>query len=294
MSDHHDTWGLREGDCFTAELTAIRLLGGGQAYEAYLAFDEVTFAPVVVKALRPDQVESRSSRRGLRREVRSLAEVNHPVVVRGLRHELSGPRPHVVLEHIDGPRLSTLIRRYGPLQPQQYLPLAIDLASALHYLRHVDYVHLDIKPSNVIMGAPARLIDLSIARVLDDAKQLTYPVGTDAYMSPEQCGPPATGTPAHESDVWGLGATLFEAIAGYRPFDDGHADAPGLPERFPQLASPPYELPDRVPDDIAKVVYAALEADPRNRPLPHEIAEALEPALARQPRGRLAGFKVRG
>ena len=64
-----DTWGLHEGDAVTAELTAMRLLGGGAAYEAYLAFDEVTYAPVVVKVLRPAQVEDRASLRGLRREV---------------------------------------------------------------------------------------------------------------------------------------------------------------------------------------------------------------------------------
>lgn len=294
MSAHSDSWSLREGDQLTAELTAMRLLGGGEAYEAYLAFDEITYSPVVVKVLRPNQVESRSSRRGLRREVRALAAVNHPVVVRGLRHEHDGARPHVVLEHIDGPRLSSLIRRYGSLQPQQYLPLAIDVASALHYLRQVDYVHLDIKPSNIIMGAPARLIDLSVARTTDQARELSYPVGTDAYMAPEQCAPPDTGVPGPESDVWGLGATLFEAIAGYRPFDDGDATSQALGERFPQTGSAPYKLPGHVPGDVAKIVYAALQAEPGNRPLPREIAEGLEPALTRQPRGRLAGFRPRG
>lgn len=293
MRDRPDSWTLREGDRLTAELTAIRLLGGGAAYEAYLAFDEVTYAPVVVKVLRPGEVQRRSSQQGLRREVQALADVNHPVVVRGIRHEYDAPRPHIVLEQIDGPRLSTLIRRYGPLQEQQYLPLAIDVASALHYLRHISYVHLDIKPSNIIMGAPARLIDLSVARVADDAARLAYPVGTDAYMAPEQCDPPATGTPGFAGDVWGLGATLFEAIAGYRPFDDGDPDAPAAEDRFPQLVSPPHKLPERVPPDVAKLVLAALEPDPADRPEPRDIAEALEPALARQPRGRLAGFKVR-
>lgn len=287
-----ESWKLTEGDALTPDLTVARLLGGGAAYEAYLAFDEITYAPVVVKVVRPDQVEDASSLRGLRREVASLARVNHPVVVRGLRHQLEGERPHVVLEHIDGPRLSTLIRRYGPLQEQQYLPLAIDVASALHYLRHIGHTHLDIKPSNVIMGAPARLIDLSVARPLDDARALRHPIGTDAYMAPEQCDPPGTGTPDHASDVWGLGATLFEAVAGYRPFDDGRADAEALPDRFPQLRDAPYELPEGVPHEVVKIVLAALDPDPEKRPLPHEIAETLEPVLARQPRGHLAGFKV--
>jgi serine/threonine-protein kinase len=293
MSSRPDSWRLAEGDPITPDLTAMRLLGGGSSYEAYLAFDEITYAPVVVKVLRPDQTSDETSLRGLRREVATLADVNHPVVVRGLRHDLEGERPHVVLEHIDGPRLSTLIRRYGPLQEQQFLPLAIDIASALHYLRHVDVVHLDIKPSNIIMGAPARLIDLSIARGRARAAELTHIVGTDRYLAPEQAEPGRCGVPGPASDVWGLGTTLFEAVAGYRAYDDGDPDADRIEDRYPQLVEEPYELPDRVPGEVAKVLYAALERNPVDRPLPHELAAALEPVLERQPTAKLT-FKVKG
>jgi eukaryotic-like serine/threonine-protein kinase len=293
MGRVRDSWGFRQGDEITPELTAMKLLGGGEAYEAYLAFDDVTYGPVVVKVVRPGQVDDHSSMKGLRREVETLERVNHPAVVRALRSEVTGDRPHVVLEHLDGPRLSSLIRRHGPLQEQQYLPLAIEVASALHYLRRIGHVHLDVKPSNIIMGAPARLIDLSVARPVEDAARLDHPIGTDPYMAPEQCEPPGTGTPGPASDMWGLGATLFEAIAGYKAFDRAADGASSLEERFPQLVEAPYELPERVADDVAKVVYACLEPDPGNRPLPHELAEALQPALARAPRGRLAGFKVR-
>ena len=219
MSDK-DGWHFRQGDAITPELTAMRLLGGGAAYEAYLAFDEVTYGPVVVKVVRPDQVADEQTLRGLAREVGTLATVNHPVVVRGLRHQLDGERPHAVLEHIEGPRLSSLIRRHGRLQEQQYLPLAIEVAGALHYFRTVDVVHLDVKPSNVIMGAPARLIDLSIARSRQRAKG-SRRLGTDYYMSPEQADPETHGGPGHEADVWGLGATLFHAVAGHRAFSTG-------------------------------------------------------------------------
>ena len=68
------------------------------AYEAFLAFDEITYGPVVVKVVRPGPVDDADSLRGLVREVEALAIANHPVVVRGLRHELDGARPHVVLE----------------------------------------------------------------------------------------------------------------------------------------------------------------------------------------------------
>lgn len=290
-----DTWSFADGDQITAELSALKLLGGGSAFEAWLAFDEITFSAVVVKVLRPSQVEDESSRRGLRREVAALAEINHPVVVRGLRSATEDERPHVVLENIDGPRLSSLIRRYGRLQDYQYLPLAIDIAASLHYFAHIGWTHLDIKPSNVIMGSPARLIDLSVARPEIDARRLTYPIGTDAYMAPEQCHPGALDlVPTYASDVWGLGSTLFHAVAGHTPFDKGDPDADDVRLRFPQLTSAPAALPDDVPAKVAQVIDACLQRDPAARPLPAEVADALQPVLERLPRGSLAAFKVRG
>ena len=286
-----DSWHLRQGDAITPELTAMRLLGGGAAYEAYLAFDEVTYGPVVVKVVRPDQVEDEHTLRGLAREVETLARVNHPVVVRGLRHQLDGERPHAVLEHVEGPRLSSLLRRHGRLQEQQYLPLAIEVAGALHYFRRVDVVHLDIKPSNVIMGAPARLIDLSVARSHQRAEG-SHRIGTDRYMSPEQADPQTHGFPGHEADVWGLGATLFHAVAGYRAYDDGDPDAEQLTERYPQLVQPPRALPDDVHPAVVDVLLATLDRNPRRRPLPSELADALEPVVAGLPAPRLT-FKVR-
>ena len=258
----------------------MRRLGGGTAYEAYLAFDEVTYAPVVVKVVRPDQVDDEHSLRGLRREVAALAAVNHPVVVRGLRHELDGERPHVVLEHVDGPRLSTLIRRYGPLQEQQYLPLAIDVASALHYLRDVGLAHLDIKPSNIIMGAPARLIDLSVAR----RGRATPPadrtrIGTDAYMSPEQCDPDRHGDarPAPATcGAWAPRCSRRSPATGRST--TATATPTTSPERSRSSWTSPTSCPTRVPAEVAKVLYAALEPRPRQ-----------PPAAARGRRGPRAG-----
>lgn len=287
-----ESWGLAEGDEITPELTAMRLLGGGSAFEAYLAFDEITFSPVVVKMLRPHLVDDEVSLASLERESRALDVAHHPVVVRGLRVELEGDRPHLVLENADGPRLSTLIRRHGRLSEQQYLPLAIDVASALHFFRHVDVCHLDIKPSNVIMGAPARLIDLSVARPVAKAAALTGQIGTDLYMAPEQCAPGVDFVPGYASDVFGLGATLFHAIAGFRPFEEGDPDADDLRDRYPQLVEEPHPLPETVPAAVRKTVMAMLEDDPDDRPLPHEVATALEPVLAAQPKAKLS-FKVR-
>lgn len=281
------SWGFSEGDAITPELTAMRLLGGGSAYEAYLAFDEITYGPVVVKVVRPDEVDDEHTVRSMVREATALDVAHHPVVIRGLRHDADAERPHLVLEHVEGPSLARLIRKHRRLSPQQYLPLAVDIASALHFFRHADVCHLDIKPSNVVMGAPARLIDLSVARSADRAAEITGNIGTDAYMAPEQAAPGPYGVPGYASDVWGLGTSLFHAVAGYRPFSQGDPDAEEPAARFPQLLEPPAELPPDVPAAVAKVIHAMLEPDPADRPLPHEVAEAIEPELAALPKPQL-------
>lgn len=281
------SWGFSEGDAITPELTAMRPLGGGSAYEAYLAFDDITYGPVVVKVVRPDEVADEHTVRGMVREATALDVAHHPVVVRGLRHDADGERPHLVLEHVEGPSLARLIRKHRRLSPQQYLPLAVDIASALHFFRHADVCHLDIKPSNVIMGSPARLIDLSVARPAARAAEITGAIGTDAYMAPEQAAPGPYGVPGYASDVWGLGTTLFHAVAGYRPFRSGDQQADVRADRYPQLVDPPSELPGDVPATVQKVVHAMLEPDPADRPLPHEVAEALEPEIADLPAPKL-------
>lgn len=291
-----DSWGFEAGDQVTPELGVVQRLGGGASCEAYLAFDEVTHGPVVVKLLRPDRVGDPHGARALEREADALRAVNHPVVVRLLRDGRYDARPHLVLEAADGPRLSSLLRRHGPLQPEQYLPLGIDLASAAAYLRHVGHVHLDVKPGNVVMGAPARLIDLSAARPVAEAAALRDVVGTDAYLAPEQCLPGRAGVPGHASDVWGIGVTLFEAAAGHRPFDEGEpgADVGTAPERvWPQLVQAPYDVPRTVAPAVADTLLACLAKQPEDRPTPAELSDALAPAYAALPKGRLAGFKVR-
>jgi serine/threonine protein kinase len=292
MSDPIASWELSRGDEIAPGLTAMKPLGGGSAYEVYLAFDDKLYAPVVVKVVRPDQVDDDSTLRGLERECELLQILNHPAIVRGFRMSTEPPRPYVVLENLDGPRLSSLIRRHGPVPPQQLLPLGIELASAAHYLGEMGIVHLDIKPSNVIMGAPARLIDLSVARPIQRAATLTAPIGTDAYMAPEQCVPTRGRRPGFAADMWGIGATLFHALAGYRPFETGadERDATDA-ERWPQLVDEPMLLPEWVPDDLAKPILACLEPDPTARPTPAELAEAFEPLMAALPKPRLGGWK---
>jgi eukaryotic-like serine/threonine-protein kinase len=269
-------WGFEAGDEIASGLFAQELLGGGTRYEAYAAFDERLYRPVVVKVLRPDRSSSGGAARGLRGEAAVLAAVNHPAIARLIRSGVDDVRPHVVLELVDGPRLSTLIRRFGPLEVEQAAALAAEVGSSLHYLHGEAIVHLDVKPKNLIMGAPPRLIDLSIARSVSDAAQLVEPVGTDAYMAPEQCSP-SPGSVGPAADVWGLGVTLYEALAGKPAFPA----APDATVPFPQLVGSVDPLPARVPIELRRVVEAATAIGPADRPSASEVVEGVGPLLRR-------------
>ena len=170
---------------------------------------------------------------------------------------LPGPPPALVLETLGGETLAHLLatgdrRLSGP----QVALLGAQLASALRYLHAQDHLHLDLKPSNVVVELGlARLLDLSVARRPGRAPR---GMGTPDYMAPEQ----ARGEPlSAATDVWGLGTVLFEAAAARPAFDGGgrgHVDLAQLAGRAPRIRTV-----RRVPAPLARVIDGALEPRPR-------------------------------
>lgn len=289
IPEQEDRWGFEEGEEIAPGLYALQTLGGGTRYEVFLAWKEDLHCLVVAKVLRPKSVNSNSSLGGLDREAGLLEDLQHPGLLRCFDAELHGPRPHLVLEFLEGPRLSTLLRKFGALAPEQLAPLALHLCSVLHYLGVRETLHLDVKPQNIIMGPVPRLIDLSIARTFEEGSRLKDPVGTDAYMAPEQCDPQSAGGVGPAADIWGLGVTLFEAASGTRPFpriDDNDSERMSP---WPQLDLAPAPLIGRVPPVLAQLIFACLEARPEDRPEAAELAEQLETLVATLPRRPVLG-----
>jgi serine/threonine protein kinase len=284
------TWGLAEGDAIAPGRTVLRRLGGGRRYEVFLVWDEHRLAVLVAKLLRPDAVASRHGRHELVQEAEALGALAHPVLLRGFDAIADGRFPHLLVEHLEGPTLRELIDDHGPLALEQVVPLGLHVASALHYMAREGWVHLDVKPDNVVMGVPPRLIDLSVARGLRRAERPSGPVGTDAYMAPEQAHPAARGgrdvPVGPPADVFGLGATLHHALAGRPPFPRaaGARNAADSTVRFPQLVRGPEPLGRRVPAGLAALVRAALDPEPAARPTAAELAAGLEPFAVRRRR----------
>jgi eukaryotic-like serine/threonine-protein kinase len=281
------SWEFAEGDEIAPGRQAVRLLGGGHRYEAWLAWDERLRAFVVAKLLRPDQTSDAAARRVLAAEADMLGRLAHPMLVRAFDAALDSERPHLVLELVEGPRLSTLIRRYG-LILEQALPLALNLCSVLHYLAQERVVHLDVKPRNVIMAGSPRLIDLSVARPLRDLGTLCGYVGTDAYMSPEQCDRERWGEIGPPSDAWGLAVTVHEALTGELPYP---RPGPGL--AHPQLAHA-LRVSDAVPPVLRDLLGSCLTPRPADRPTAAELADALEPLVDGLPPPRIGRFRPGG
>jgi serine/threonine protein kinase len=276
-----ESWNLEEGDEIAPGRSVLKHIGGGSRYEALLVWDDTRFSIMVAKVLRPTHAERQEALDDLREEAEALEALAHPVIVRGFDAVLEGRYPHVLIEHLEGPTLRRVLRAEGKLGPQQLLPLALHVASAIHYMAATGWVHLDLKPDNLIMGVPPRVIDLSIARTLEHAARTRGILGTDPYMAPEQCGAQEwEGRIGPATDVWGLAATVWRAATGEQPFPRER----GSEERFPQLTAPKPLPPRDMPEPLAEILLACFERDPAQRPAAADFARAMEPLVAALPR----------
>ncbi len=260
------TWGLGRGAEIDESLAVLEPLGGGSRYEVFAAWDRALFCKAAVKVLRPDRLDNERSLASFEREAMMAEGLRHPNLVRLLRWSATPPRPYIVLEFISAPALGDLLDEVGSVNVPEILLLAIRMLSALHYLHERSLLHLDVKPSNVTTGDPPRLLDLSIAQFAPGPVRLRHAVGTPAYMAPEQCRCEHV-TPA--TDVFGLGATLYEALTGMAPFPEGDPDAATPEERYPQLAQRPAplgEIMPGLPPLLDEFVMSCLSPDPARRP----------------------------
>ena len=273
-------WQFAPGDQIVPGRTMQSLLGGGERYEAYVAWNHRLMTPTVIKILRPAVVDDERARKSMAKEGDLLARLQHPGLTRLFEMDAAGDRPFIEIEYVDGPRLSTLVRRHGRLNPEQAFPLGRQLASTLHFLHAEGILHLDVKPANIIMGPTPRLIDLSVARRVERAHLINGYLGTDAYMAPEQADPALWPTIGPKADTWGLGATLYHAVAKRLPHSRGIHAATGV-ERFPQLVEPPAPLdPERHSGALVAVVMECLRRDPDSRPSASELFDRLDELAA--------------
>ena len=284
-ADTDPRWDLKRGQDLDRSLVVIERLGTGTRYEVYRAWDRELFCEVAVKVIRPHRVDDDRAMDGFEREVSIGTRLSHPNVVRFLRWSAAPPRPYLVMEYVSAPTLGDHLNSTGAVSIPEICLLGIRMASALHHLHTHSVLHLDVKPENVTMGDPPRLLDFSLARTISGAMRMKHSVGTAAYMAPEQCD---HGIVSAQTDLFGLGATLYEGVSAMRPFPEGDSEADARPERFPQLEldPPPLDEVENVPRPLSHIVMSCLERDPARRP-----RSAVDVAMALH--GVLEGFALK-
>lgn len=242
-------------------------------YDVYDVFSEERACRCVAKLPIPGEGEKRATRR-LLREGALLRRLAHPHIVRAYE-VIREPRPAVILETLTGETLSYIIDTAPRRLPlREVACLGIHLCSAIHYLHRHGILHLDLKPSNIVSERGfAKILDLSIARPPGRARR---GAGTLQYMAPEQVHGGGLLSPA--TDVWGIGAVLFEALTGEMPFNRD-VEGEEEPETYEQLErrAEPIRSHRRVPADLARLVESCLEPDPAGRPAVLELMRGLEP-----------------
>jgi serine/threonine protein kinase len=230
----------------------VELLRRGRDLDVYDVFSRERECRCVAKVPRPDRVEDERTRARLLREGELLLRFAHPHLVRAYEL-LEGPPPVVVLEPLPGETLSVLLARRRRLGSRDVARLGVQIASAVGYLHRHDLLHLDVKPSNIVVErGSAKLLDLSIAR---PPGPCPHRVGTAGYMAPEQAGGAVLGPAA---DVWGLGALLKHAMDRMPP--------PGPGASRPRRLDPARRLLGvRRPPELMRAVCRCLEPEPERR-----------------------------
>lgn len=283
--DTDPRWDLKRGQDIDKSLVVVESLGTGSRYEVYRAWDRVLFCEVAVKVIRPHRVTDERALAGFEREVSIGLRLTHPNLVRILRWSPAPPRPYLVMEYVSAPTVAHHLGQTGAVSIPEICLLGIRVASALHHMHANSVLHLDVKPDNITMGEPPKLLDLSLARTIAGPMGLRHTIGTPPYMSPEQC---LKGIATPQTDIFGLGATLYEGVAAMQPFPHGDAESEVREERYPQLThdAPPLEEVENVPHALSTIVMSCLHRDPQRRP-----RSAIDVAVALH--GVLEGFALK-
>jgi serine/threonine protein kinase len=259
------------GELLAPGYVVVDLLHHGGDLDVYDVWSEERDCRCVAKVVRPDRLGDRAARGRLIREGQILIRLTHPHIVRA--YELvPRPIPMLVIETLPGETVSHMIagrRRRLPLT--DIICLGLHLCSAIHYLHRQGFLHLDLKPSNIVADrGVAKVLDLSIARRPGRGPK---GMGTRQYMAPEQARGDLLSA---ATDVWGIGAVLFEASTGQQPFT-------AYPEgrRYDQLERKAASVSTyrRVPSAFTRALEGCLAPEPARRPTIDQLSSALKSLL---------------
>jgi len=198
----------------------LNQLGAGGQGTAYLCEDQLESELVVLKEyILPNSNNLHDRKKAIMRleeESKVLSRLNHPQIVKARDVFVEDHRAYLILEHINGPPLKSIVAERGALPEDEVLDLALQMCEVLHYLHTLTppMVHQDFTPDNLLLSERhvLKLVDFNVAKERENSKT-SLVVGKHAYMPPEQF----RGKACPQSDIYAFGATLFFLLTGAEP-----------------------------------------------------------------------------
>ncbi|MFG3139916.1 protein kinase [Streptomyces sp. NPDC048211] len=275
------------------------ILGQGGMGQVWTAYDQRLDRRVAVKLLRPDRVTgpigsdaAGELRRRFVRECRVTAQVDHPGLVTVHDAGSDGDELFLVMQYVEGADLGDHLAEHDPYPWQWSVAVAAQLCAVLSAVHAVPIVHRDLKPRNLMVRPDGTVVvlDLGVASVLDtDTTRLTHtgsPIGSPAYMAPEQAMGGAVGP---YTDLYALGVLLHELLSGDVPFT-GSTALGVLHRHLYEPPAPVRQIRPDIPEPLEALVLRLLAKDPQHRPASaQEVYEHLAPLLPARNAGHPSG-----
>jgi WD40 repeat protein len=243
----------------------LEVLGHGGMGIVLKARDPALNRLVAIKVLAPQLAASGAARKRFAREARAAAAISHEHVVAIHAVDTVSGLPYLVMEYVPGHSLQQRLDRDGPLELEEILRIAMQVAQGLQAAHAQGVVHRDVKPGNILLedGYRVKITDFGLARAADDATvtQSGYLPGTPAYMAPEQASGEGVD---HRSDLFSLGSVVYAMCTGRPPFRAStlHGLLLRVSDNRP---TPVREINPRVPEWLVEIMNKLHAKDPSQR-----------------------------
>ena len=242
----------------------LEVIGTGGMAVVYKARCHKLNRLVAIKILKDDFLQDEEFRRRFYAESQAIAMLSHPNIVSVYDVSASADVDFIVMELIDGITLKQYMEKKGVLNWKETLHFAIQIAKALEHAHSRGIVHRDIKPHNVMVlkNGSVKVADFGIARMMSEGNTLTKEaLGSVHYISPEQA---KGGRVDNRSDIYSLGAVLYEMISGRPPYDGDSPVAVAI-QHINGGAVMPSLLNPNIPGGLEQIIMKAMAQDADNR-----------------------------
>lgn len=257
---------MAEPDTLNNRYQLLEAIGKGGMAQVFRARDLMLDRDVAIKVLRPDFSSDPEFQARFRQEARAAANLSHPNIVTVHDFGFDQGQLFLVMEHVPGTNLKTMIENLGRLNPNDAIPLIVQASAGLGYAHRAGLIHCDVKPHNLLVMPDQRLkvTDFGIARAIagihpDEQSDVVW--GSPLYFSPEQASGQA---PSPASDVYSLGVVMYETLTGKPPFFAKTAELLAAMHRD-MSPQPPSQLNPAISPELEQIMLKILAKEPAAR-----------------------------